>query len=149
MNFIKVYKWNIKSSPYHTQDNHMTFGVNLQYCRVFRKCIDNVSTVFALIITHALINVHPLVCKSKMAIFGNFKASNKGHLQKIGEKMFLPYSVIIRTCFLIAKHTGPFLSGCLYKMVNTGNRTVTMMIFSFFCSQWSLMIRVQVYTGTF
>ena len=48
------------------------------------------NSVFALIIAYAQINAHPLVCMSKMVIFwtifGNFKASYKRPLQKMGKK---------------------------------------------------------------
>ena len=44
---------------------------------------------------------------------------------KNGEKTILPYAVKFRICCLITKHTGPFLS-----RINTGNHTITMLIFS-------------------
>ena len=91
-----------------------------------------------LINTHALINRHSPIWQ--------YYENLKPFIYKCPlQKKMLHFAVIFRTCCLITSHRSLFFiqSRVSNQKVNTGNHTVTVLIFTVFCST---MMRNQIYT---
>ena len=104
-------------------------------------------------IAHALKIAHPLVWMTKMVIFGmifgNFKVSIKGPLQKKWRKNDTTLCCKFQNLLLDHQTYGSIFILVSNGMVYTGNHTVTMLIFSVFCFPMITDDKIPGYTVTF